>query len=139
VNRVIIRSQPKSGQIILQARAAGLKGATIVIVSLHDPVTDGLSSVMPDAGLLSYLKRGPTPPPTELTLTRQPLRIVNVSAGANTEKANQSFDDNETTAWVSDGSLENGWIKYAFARPAPVSEVTLKLATGVRARTRFVS
>jgi hypothetical protein len=128
VNRVIIRSQPRSGQIILQARAAGLKGATMVIVSLHDQVTDGLSLVMPDAGLTSYSLRGPTPPATELTLTRQPLRIVNVSAGANTEKANQSFDDNETTAWVSDGSLRNGWIKYAFARPAPVSEVTLKLA-----------
>jgi beta-galactosidase len=128
VNRVIIRSRPRSGQIILQARAAGLKGATIVIVSLHDQVTDGLSLVMPDAGLTSYSLRGPTPPATELPLTRQPLRIVNVAAGANTEKANQSFDDNETTAWVSDGSLRNGWIKYALARPAPVSEVTLKLA-----------
>jgi beta-galactosidase len=53
---------------------------------------------------------------------------VSVSAGANTEKANQSFDDNETTEWVSDSNLKNGWIKYEFARAAPVSEVTLKLA-----------
>ena len=53
---------------------------------------------------------------------------MNVSAGAHTETTNQSIDDNETTEWASDGKLANGWIRYEFAQPAPVSEVTLKLA-----------
>jgi hypothetical protein len=128
VNRIIIRSTTKTGDISLIATSDGLKTALIHLVSTSVNVTNGLSLNMPDAGLVSDLKRGPTPPATALTLTRQPVRIVNVSAGANSEKTNLSFDDNETTEWVSDGQLKNGWIKYEFAQAAPVSEVTLKLA-----------
>ena len=129
VNRVIIRARPQSGQIILQARADGLKGTTIVIVSRHDQVTEGLSSALPDAGLTSYLMRGPTPDATPLKLTRQPVRIVGASAGAKAERARSSFDDDETTEWASEGQLADAWIKYDFAQPARVSEVTLKLAS----------
>jgi hypothetical protein len=128
VNRIIIRSTTRAGNIALVATSAGLKTAMVTLVSNVVNVTDGWSLNMPDAGLPSYLKRGPTPPATDLTLTRQPVRIASVAAGANTEKANQSFDDNETTEWASGGKLANGWIKYEFAQPARVSEVTLKLA-----------
>jgi hypothetical protein len=128
VNRIIIRSTTRAGRIDLSATSDGLRSAAINLVSNSVKVTNGLSLNMPDAGLVSYLKRGPTPAATDLTPTRQPLRIVNVSAGANVEKARQSFDDNETTEWVSDGNLKNGWIKYELDRTAQVSEVTLKLA-----------
>jgi hypothetical protein len=66
--------------------------------------------------------------PEPLQLTRQPVEIEGVSAGANMDQARQSFDDDETTQWMSDGQLEHGWIKYELARSARVSEVTLKLA-----------
>ena len=44
------------------------------------------------------------------------------------DNARLTFDDNETTEWVSDGKLADGWIKYEFARPERISEVTLKLS-----------
>ena len=123
VNRVIIRSTSTAGKIVVNAAADGLKPATIEIVS--QPVQD---NEMPDAGLSSYLLRGPTPAAVPLKLTRQPVVIAGVSAGAKTEQARQSFDDDETTQWTSDGPLANSWIRYQFTRTARVGEVTLKLA-----------
>lgn len=128
VNRVLIRSTPTAGKIVLFAVAPGLKSATIEISSRPVEVTDGLSSELPNAGLSSYLLRGPTPTATTLTLTRHPVQIASATSGANAESSNQSFDDNETSEWKSDGKLANAWIKYDFAKTASVSEVTLKLA-----------
>jgi beta-galactosidase len=127
VNRVIIRSMPQAGKIVLSATTDGLKPASIAIVSRPVTVTDGMSLELPDAGLISYLTRGPTPAATPLKRTREPVLIASASAGVKMEQASQSFDDDETTAWTSDGQLAHGWIRYEFA-PARVSEVTLKLA-----------
>jgi hypothetical protein len=127
VNRVIIRSLPKSGRIVLQATSAGLKSASVSISSRPVVVVDGLSLEMPGAGLQSNLRRGPTPPPTPLPLTREPLRIANVSAGGNEDQARNSFDDDETTDWSSAGPLPTAWIKYDFARAVLVNEVVIKL------------
>jgi lysophospholipase L1-like esterase len=128
VNRVIIRAKTQAGKILVRATADGLKPAAIQIASHPVQVTGGLSLEMPDAGLPSYLQRGPTPPALPLMMTRQSAPIANVTAGANAEQARLSFDDNETTEWVSDGKLANAWIKYDFARPERISEVSLKLA-----------
>jgi beta-galactosidase len=128
VNRIIIRSTTRAGTIAVHATAGGLKPAAIKIVSNRLPATGGVSLNLPDAGLKSYLSRGPTPAATPLTLTRQPVSIANASAGANSQKAALTFDDDETTQWTSNGRVADGWIKYDFARPARVSEVTLKLA-----------
>lgn len=123
VNRVIIRSTPRAGKILLSAGSEGLKPVTVEIVS--QPVQ---ANEMPDAGLSSYLLRGPTPTAVPLKLTRQPVEIAGVSAGAKAEQARQSFDDDETTQWISDETLANSWIKYEFARTVRVDEVTLKLS-----------
>jgi hypothetical protein len=56
------------------------------------------------------------------------VSIASATAGAATDTMYQTFDDNETTEWKSDGKLANAWIKYDFARPAVVSEVTIKFA-----------
>ena len=128
VNRVIIRSTPHAGKIAVSAAADGLKPASVEIVSQPVQVNDGLSLEMPDGGLTSYLMRGPTPPAAPLKLTRQPVEIAGVSAGAKADQARQSFDDDETTQWTSDGQLANAWIKYELTRAANIGEVTLKLA-----------
>ena len=128
VNRIILRSMPQGGEIVLRAAADGIKPATVEIASHPVQIIDGLSLAMPDDGLKSYFQRGPTPPPEKLILSRQPLEIARVTAGSNSETARRSFDDDETTQWTSDGQLANGWIEYEFARTARVSEVTLKLA-----------
>ncbi|HEU4932529.1 MAG TPA: DUF4982 domain-containing protein, partial [Pyrinomonadaceae bacterium] len=128
VNRVIIRAKSQAGKIVVRATAEGLKPAATEIVSRPVIVKGGLGLLTPEAGLPSYLSRGPTPAARPLMMTRQPAPIANVSAGTNAAQARLSFDDNETTEWVSDGKLADGWIKYEFARPERISEVTLKLA-----------
>lgn len=129
VNRVIVRSMRKSGRIVLNAAADGLKSASVAIISRPVLVADGLSLEMPDAGLPSNLRRGPTPPPSPLTLARKPLRIASVSSGSNSEQVIKSFDDDETTDWSSDGPVQAAWIKYDFERAVDVSEVVLKLVS----------
>ena len=127
-NRIILRSTTKPGKAVLRAVADGLKPASVEIVSRAVTVSGGLSRELPGDGLRGYLDRGPTPPGQSYVITRQPVAIARAEAGTNAESAAASFDDNETTAWSSDGKLEHGWIRYDFAREAKVSEVVLKLS-----------
>jgi beta-galactosidase len=129
LNRALIRSQTKSGRITLTASAEGLKSARVEIFSRPVVVRDGLSPALPGVGLPSNLGRGPTPPATALTVTRNPVRIARVTAGANVDQAVKSFDDDETTDWSSDGTLKTGWIKYDFERQFQVSEVVFKFVS----------
>ncbi len=127
VNRVIIRSTTKAGRVHVSATAEGLKPASVEIVSRPVKTEGGLSTEMPDDGLAPYLERGPTPSGPSFNVSRTPVRVARVSAGANADKAAATFDDDETTEWASDGKIENGWITYELERPARVSEVVLKL------------
>jgi beta-galactosidase len=129
VNRVIIRSLPKAGKIVLNATAEGLKPATAEIVSQPVVAADGLSLEMPDAGLTSNLARGPTPPAAPLILSRRPVTIARASAGANADRVAKSFDDDETTDWSNDSLLTTAWIKYEFERPVDISEVVFKFVS----------
>jgi beta-galactosidase len=128
INRIIIRSQNRSGQILLQASAPGLKGATAVFMSRGPTVIEGLSGRLPGDGLRGYLGRGPTPAGESFTYSRVPLEIVQAEAGDNQTKSAASYDDNETTSWSSSGDVNNAWIKYRLRSEARVSEVVLKLA-----------
>ena len=134
INRIIIRSTTRSGRINLTARSAGLSVASVQLFSRPVKVTNGLSSTMPDEDLHPQFERGPTPPAEELRLTRMPIVIAGAVAPINNEKTRASFDDNEVTAWSSDGQLQNGWIKYDLAQPANINEVTIKFG-GWRTRT----
>lgn len=128
VNRVIIRSTASPGRVILSAAAEGLKPASVEIVSRPVKIEGGLSTEMPDAGLTSYFGRGPTPAGPSFKMSRKTVAIERATAGSNETRAAQSFDDDETTDWASDGDLSHGWIKYDFKQPATVGEVTLKLS-----------
>ncbi len=127
VNRVIVRSVTEAGRVVISAKAQGLKPASVAFHSKPVEVTDGLSRAMPDANLPCYLDRGPTPEGPSFKVSRLPVRIAASSAGANQDKAALSYDDNEMTSWSNDGSRETAWIRYDFAEPARVSEVTMKL------------
>ncbi len=128
VNRAILRSMPSAGKITLHADADGLKPAEIQLVSLPVAVHDGLSTDMPAARLPSNLKRGPTPPGPSFHQTRIPIAIASISAGSNADKAGLSQDDDDSTAWASEGPIENAWIEFVFAKPETPVEMDLKLA-----------
>jgi hypothetical protein len=127
VNRFLIRSTTQPGTITIKATSDGLKGAAITLTTKLFIVKDGLSTVLPSAGLSSYLKRGPTPLTPSYTMTRTPINIVSATAGARADSAFASYDDNERTEWVNDGKLSTAWIEYTLERPATVNEITLKL------------
>jgi len=128
VNRALVRSLPQAGRITLTAKSAGLKTATVEIESRPVPVADGLAKAFPGDALPSYLKRGSTPAGPSFAVTRIAVPITNATAGVNVEKVVASYDDNEMTSWANDNKLATGWINYELARPATLSEVTMKLS-----------
>ncbi|KAA6432327.1 glycoside hydrolase family 2 protein [Rufibacter glacialis] len=127
VNRFLIRSTTKAGKITVQAKAEGLKSATLVLTTKPFKTENGLAKALPAAGLPSILDRGPTPATPSYTMTRTPIKVVSATAGANADKAEASFDDNELSDWVNDGKLATAWIEYTLEREATVNEITLKL------------
>jgi len=70
---------------------------------------------MPDENLKPSLLRGPTPPSPSYIISRKALTVVNAVAGANSDKAGLSYDDNESTDWVNDGNAATAWIEYELA------------------------
>jgi len=127
VNRVILRSLPRAGKIELRAEAGGLKSAQIEFSSYAVPEKDGLSITMPDAGLPSNLSRGVTPPGPSFHQTRFPIAVASIAAGSNAADAAKSQDDDDYTAWTSDGTPENAWIEYVFAQPESPNQIDVKL------------
>jgi hypothetical protein len=51
-----------------------------------------------------------------------------ITAGSNAANAGLSQDDDDYTSWSSDGTLENAWIEYVFAKPETPDQIDLKLA-----------
>jgi hypothetical protein len=128
LNRVILRSLPTAGKITLHAEADGLRPAQIELASTAVAVQDGLSTAIPAAVLPSNLKRGPTPAGPSFHQSRFPIAVASVTAGSNTAGAKLSRDDDDSTSWISDGSMENAWIEFVFAKPETPGQIDLKLA-----------
>jgi beta-galactosidase len=127
VNRILIRSTTQAGTILLKATSDGLKSANLLIIAKPFIQKDGLSLQMPADSLKPYLQRGPTPAGPSYRPSRAALKIINATAGTNTDKTASSYDDNEATDWVNDGELSTAWIEYELGKAAPISQVALKL------------
>jgi beta-galactosidase len=127
VNRVIVRSLAQAGTINIEASADGLKGTALTLTSKPVQVNNGITNYFASAALKGSLQRGPTPAGPSYTVSRKSIDIASVTAGSHIDSAKASFDDNELSNWKSDGKVENGWIKYTFAKPELINEVTMKL------------
>lgn len=127
VNRVLIRSTAKAGLITLTASAEGLKAAALKLQTKAVVVENGLSKQLPSSGLTAKLDRGPTPSTPSFIKTRNALTIIKATAGAHSDSAFASFDDNELSDWYNDGQLSTAWIEYELDKPSLISEVNLKL------------
>ncbi|HEX7904119.1 MAG TPA: DUF4982 domain-containing protein [Chitinophagaceae bacterium] len=134
VNRVLIRSTTKAGNIVITANADGLKSASIALRSFPVVTKNGLSEQLPSHGLSGSLQRGPTPSASSFTPSRKALTIVKATAGANIDSVARSYDDNEMSDWFNDGKLSTAWIEYELAEPSIINEVALKL-NNFRSRT----
>jgi len=127
VNRVLIRSSTLAGKINLTANATGLKSAAVSYETLPVLVNAGLAIKFPGDDLKSNLKRGATPAGQSYKVSRKSIRITSAEAGANTDKANLSYDDNELSDWINDGKNETAWITYNLEKESTVTEVALKV------------
>lgn len=127
VNRILIRSTTVAGKIKITAKSAGLKSAIIELTTLPVTVQNGLASQFPADGLKPSLKRGATPTAQTYQISRKAVKIIAATAGANADKANLSYDDNELSDWVNDGNLNTAWIKYNLEKEATVTQVELKV------------
>ncbi len=134
VNRVLIRSTQKAGKITVKATANGLKPEKVTLATVPVSTQHGLNKTLASEGLPSNLEKGPTPSTPSYTIKRRSAPIKAVDAGANSEKAWLSCDDNEETEWTNDGLMSTGWIRYELEDSAEIKAVSLKL-TGWRRRT----
>jgi beta-galactosidase len=134
VNRFMVRSTTTPGAITVKAEADGLKAASIQLTTRPVKTKNGLDAVLPAAGLPSVLTRGATPATPSYTVSRKALSVKSATAGANADKAGQSYDDNELSDWVNDGKLNTAWIEYELAEAATLDEIALKL-NNFRSRT----
>ncbi|WP_436835419.1 glycoside hydrolase family 2 protein [Bacteroides gallinaceum] len=139
VNRVLLRSHTRSahtrsGRIVLKAEAKGLQPAELVLSTESIEVENGLSTYIPGDCLAGRLTRGETPDTPSYRDRAVDVAVLSARAGAHTEKAGNSFDDNELSEWRNDGKASTAWITYRLERIARIDEVCLKL-TGWRMRS----
>lgn len=134
INRALIRSTTVAGKVTLTATAEGLKSAVISFETNPVIVENGLNKELPGDGLPSYLARGETPSTPSFKVSRKTVEIISAKAGANADKAKNSYDDNEISEWTNDGKISTGWITYQLARKALISEVCFKFS-GWRSRS----
>ena len=127
VNRFFVRSTNTPGIITIKAASEGLETASIQLTTNPFKTENGLSSVMPDAGLPSILARGATPAAPSYKTSRKAVLVKNIKAGANQQEAVKSIDDNELSDWVNDGKLGTAWIEYELDREALIENIVIKL------------
>ena len=56
--------------------------------------------------------------------------MKDVEVPVNKDKAHLMFDDNEdngTSTWKSDGTLENAWVKVTLEKPAAIKRIALRM------------
>lgn len=134
INRALIRSLVQAGTVRIKAVADGLKPVEIQLTTLPVEVEQGLSRYIPGDELEGRLTRGETPLTPSYVVTKVDAGILSTTAGANADKAGNSFDDNELSEWSNDGRLQTAWITYRLERAARIDEICMKL-TGWRMRS----
>lgn len=134
INRALIRSLVQAGTVRIKAVADGLKPAEVQLTTLPVEVEQGLSRYIPGDELEGRLTHGETPLTPSYVVTKVDAGILSATAGANADKAGNSFDDNELSEWSNDGRLQTAWITYRLERAARIDEICMKL-TGWRMRS----
>ena len=134
VNRILLRSTTRSGDIRLTATAEGLPAASLTLHTYPIDQRDGLSLYLPQLTLKGRLDRGETPSTPSYTDLYTDVPIASAQAGYDGAHASNSYDDNELSEWKNDGRAATAWITYQLERPATIEEICMKL-TGWRMRS----
>lgn len=127
VNRALIRSTVKAGQIRLTASADGLPSASLNMRTVPVKTVNGCSEYLPQLSLKGSLDNGETPLTPSYTDHRQTVHVASATAGSDAASTVSSYDDNEMSSWKNDGQLSTAWITYTLEREAKIDDVCLKL------------
>ena len=125
VNRVMLRSTTKAGEVVLTAKAEGLPVATITLNTNPVEVEGGLSKYMPSDGLKCILDRGETPAEPSFKQWRRGVQITSAEAGSGND-TKLSYDTYENTSWESANDLEKAWITYTLAEETVIDDICVK-------------
>jgi beta-galactosidase len=128
VNRVMLRSTTKAGNVVVSASAIGMESVSVKMNTVNVDVRKGLSKLFPSDGLKCRLDRGETPLTASFVQKGVDVRIKSVEAGSNEDNAALSYDENEKTEWDSDGNLNNAWITYTLERKVSIDNICIKLS-----------
>jgi hypothetical protein len=126
VNRVMLRSLTRAGNVVVTARAEGLPEATLSLTTHPVKVVDGLSEYMPSDGLACRLDRGETPSTPSFETSRREIAIMKATAGSG-DDVTQSYDTYENTKWTSAGIADSAWVTYELCENTKVDEICLKM------------
>ncbi len=126
INRVMLRSYRKAGEVVVTAKAEGLPDATLALRTQPVTVTDGLATFMPSDGLPSVLDKGETPATPSFTPWRRGVAILSAEAGSGND-VSQSFDTYENTDWQSAGRLDSAWVTYTLCEETRIDDLCLKM------------
>ncbi len=128
VNRILVGSTTKAGKIKISVSSKGLKSANIQLETLPIKLVGGLNEDLVDHKLPSNLEKGATPLTPSYKEVRKTHKIARVVAGANEDKAEWSYDDNELSEWTNDGKMSTAWITYELEEASLINELVLKLS-----------
>lgn len=126
VNRVMLRSLAKAGNVTLTAKAEGMPDASISFTTKPVKTEGGLTEYMPSDGLKSVLDRGETPQEPSFRQWRRGVQIVSAKAGSGNDPA-LSFDTFENTSWDSSSSLDKAWITYKLGEKTQIDDICVKM------------
>ncbi len=134
INRALIRSTTKAGQITVTAEAEGLPAASLSLQTIAVETVNGTSEYLPQYTLKGNLVKGETPLTPSYVDSQKDIAIVSAVAGYNQAEAAMSYDDNELSEWSNDGQLNSAWITYTLERKAVIDDICIKL-NGWRSRS----
>lgn len=127
VNRVLVRSTTKAGDVTISVTAEGLKKQSIKLRTEAIDAKDGLSSYIPARELQGHLDRGETPATPSYKDEVVAVEVKAVRTETNDTIAAASYDDNEYSFWQNDGQLATAAITYVLEKEAEVCDIALKL------------
>lgn len=128
VNRILLRSTARAGEVTLHASARGLPEATLSLRTQPVAARDGLEAHLPSLSLPCRLGRGETPSTPSYVERLRTVPIQRVTTGSNEADAALLCDDNEATLWQSDGRQETAWASVRLERAAAIDDICLKLS-----------
>lgn len=126
IHRVMVRSLPKAGNVIITAKAEGMADAQISLTTLPITVEGGLTKFKPSDGLQPRLGRGETPATPSFKQWRRGVQIVSAKAGKGNNPA-LSYDNTENTSWESNSEAGENWITYRLGEKTTIDEICVKM------------